>query len=239
MIDAVPRALGGRFVRALLYRNLRRGLSALRVEGAGRITASQPLLLCANHVSFHDGLIVALLSRHLPDARVLMRADQLRRAPLLRWAGATGVDDDALDGARALRFGARFLDRPGRALWLFPQGELRPQWARPLGFREGAGFIARRSGATLLPVSIHYEAGEREQPEAWVRIGPPTNAASLEGAVEQGLDEIRARILADSAPPESLWPAPPRLGEGVFSRLAARAMRPRSHTPRPGRERRP
>jgi 1-acyl-sn-glycerol-3-phosphate acyltransferase len=200
MIDAHPRALGGRFIRALLFRSLRRGLSALRVDGAERLDPSRPLLLCPNHVSFHDGLIVALLSRHFPDARVLMRADQLRRAPLLRWAGATGVEEDALDGARALRFGARFLDRPGRALWLFPQGRLRPQWARPLGFREGAGFIARRSGATLLPVSIHYEPGEREQPEAWVRIGAPTDPAGLERAVEQGLDEIRARILAGTAP---------------------------------------
>lgn len=225
MIDAAPSALGGRFVRAILRRSLRRGISALRVDGFERLSAPGPLLLCANHVSFHDGLIVAWLSRSLPDARVLMRADQLRRAPLLRWAGAIGVDDDARDGARALRFAARFLDRPGRALWLFPQGRLRPQWARPLDFRGGAGFIARRSGATLLPVSLHYEPGEREQPEAWVRIGPPTGPASLERAVEQGLDAIRARIL-DGAGPASQWPAPARLGEGLFSRLAARALRP-------------
>lgn len=225
MIAAAPGALGGRFVRALLLRNLRRGVSALRVLGHERIEPSRPLLLCANHVSFHDGSIAALLSRELPDARVLMRADQLRRAPLLRWAGATGVEDDELDGARALRFAVRFLDRPGRALWLFPQGALRPQWARPLGFREGAAFVARRSHATLLPVSIHYEPGEREQPEAWVRVGAPTDGASLERAVAQGLDEIRARIL-EGAAPQSHWPAPQRLGEGVFSRLAARALRP-------------
>ena len=225
MIDAAPSALGGPFIRAILRRTLRRGLSALRVDGLHRISAERPLLLCANHVSFHDGLIAAALSRAVPDARVLMRADQLRRAPLLRWAGAVGVEENPLDGARALRFAARFLDRPGRALWLFPQGKLRPQWARPLAFRDGAGLIARRSGAAVLPVSIHYEPGEREQPEAWVRIGPPTDAASLERAVEQGLDEIRARILA-GAETESLWPAPARLGEGLFSRLASRALRP-------------
>lgn len=228
MIDALPRAVGGRLIRAILRRSLRRGISSLRADGLDRIragAAAGPLLLCANHVSFHDGLIAALLCREVPDARVLMRADQLRRAPLLRWAGATGVAEDALDGARALRFAARFLDRPGRALWLFPQGRLRPQWARPLGFREGAAFIARRSGATLLPVSIHYEPCEREQPEAWVRVGPPAGPEALERAVEEGLDEICARILAGRAP-ESLWPAPARLGEGLFSRLAARALRP-------------
>ncbi len=228
MIDAAPRALGGRFIRALLRRRLRRGIAALRVEGQDRIAAAAaagPLLICANHVSFHDGLIAELLSRDLPDARVLMRADQLRNAPLLRWAGATGVEDSALDGARALRFAVRFLDRPGRALWLFPQGRLRPQWARPLGFRGGADLIARRSGAILLPVSLHYEVGEREQPEAWVRVGPPTDGNSLEHAVEQGLDAIRARILSGGAP-AGLWPAPARLGEGIFSQIAARVLRP-------------
>ena len=66
---------------------------------------------------------------------------------------------------------------------------------------------------------------EREQPEAWVRGGPPTDGASLEHAVEQGLDAIRARILSGGAP-AGLLPAPARLGEGIFSQIAARVLRP-------------
>ena len=227
MIDAAPSAFRGRFIRALLYRRLRRGLAGLRIEGLGRIAeeaARGPVLLCANHVSFYDGLLAERLSQAVAEVRVLMRADQLRKAPLLRWVGAVGVEDDPRDGARAVRLAVRFLDRPGRALWIFPQGTLRPQWQRPLGFRGGAELIARRSGAVVLPVSLQYELGEGEQPEAWVRVGEPALPGRLEEEVARGLDALCARIAESRALP-SLWPAPRRLGQGIFARVAARALR--------------
>ena len=228
MIAAAPRPFLGRAVRALLRRRLRGGLSALRIEGTDRLadlSARGPLLLCANHVSFFDGLIVEWLSRELAEPRVWMRADQLRAAPLLRWAGAFGVEDEPRDRARALRWSVRFLDRPGRALWLFPQGALRPQWQRPLGFQRGADLIARASGAPVVPVSLHYELSERERPEAWVQIGEPVAPEGLEAAIERGLDEIRSRIASGRAPTSS-WPAPARLGEGIFTRALAVMVRP-------------
>lgn len=235
MIAALPRPLLGRGVRALLRRRLRRGLAALRIDGQDRLaalSAQGPLLLCANHVSFYDGLVVEWLSRGLRETRVWMRADQLRAAPLLRWAGAFGVEDDPRDRALALRWSARFLDRPGRGLWIFPQGALRPQWQRPLGFQRGAALIARASGALAVPVSLQYELSEREQPEAWVQIGDPIEAALLEetpslleSAVTRGLDQLAERI-ASGALPESPWPAPARLGEGLFTRALAAVLRP-------------
>ena len=97
MIPAAPRPLLGRFVRWILRRKLARGLSAVRVVGLERLraeAAARPVLLCANHTAFWDGPLVELLSAHAHlDARVLMLASQLRKAPLLRWAGAFGVEE--------------------------------------------------------------------------------------------------------------------------------------------------
>ena len=42
------------------------------------------------------------------------------------------------DGASAMRYAARLLDRPRRLVWIFPQGAERPVTLRPLG-RMGVG----------------------------------------------------------------------------------------------------
>lgn len=230
MIAEQSRPLAGRFVRWLLRRKLREGVAAVRVLGLGHLEAAArggPVLVCSNHVAFWDGLLVALLTDQLAlDTRVLMRADKLREAPLLRWAGCFGLTRaDPKDGARAVRHAAGLLDRPGRVVWVFPQGEQRPQWQRPLGFLRGHELIARRAPqAVVLPMALHYEVGEREQPEAWVWFGAPVEAARAEEAVTAGLEEVQARIAAKDIP-QSLWREPSRLGEGAASRLLARLAR--------------
>jgi len=230
-----PHRLLGPAVRFILRRKLSRGLSAVRVVGLERLRAESaraPLLLCANHTAFWDGPLLELLSGAASlDLRVLMLAGQLRRAPLLRWAGCFGVEEnDPRDGVRALRHGARFLDRPGRALWIFPQGRQRPGWERPLQFRGGAARIAALSkNCAVVPVSIQYELAEREEPEAWVQFGAPLAAPvrteAIEAAVTRGLDQLRNLISAEIQI-GSLLPAHPRLGEGPATRLLARMLPP-------------
>ena len=239
MIVERPRPLLGAFVRWVLRRRLREGLSAVRVLGLDRLRelgASQPLLLCANHVCFWDGFLVEQLCTSAGlKPRVLMLAGQLRAAPLLRWAGCFGLEqDDIRDGVRAIRHAASLLDTPGRAVRIFPQGAQRPQWMRPLLFQPGAALVSRTARAAghshaVVPISLHYELGERERPEAWVRIGEPMAGArsdphaetqALEQAVRAGLDELQLRVLSGERP-RSLWPGPARLGEGMASRLLA------------------
>jgi 1-acyl-sn-glycerol-3-phosphate acyltransferase len=228
VIPEQPHPLRGRFVRWVLRRKLRAGVSAVRVLGLEHLTAAArlgPVLVCGNHVAFWDGLLIAQVTDLLGlDTRVLMRADQLRKAPLLRWAGCFGLEaGDPKDGARAVRHAAALLDRPGRVVWVFPQGEQRPQWARPLGFSRGHELILRRApGAALVPLALHYEVGEREQPEAWLRFGPPlAQPRLLEASIIESLQAVQAQIQA-GARPAALWPEPARLGEGAASRLLAR-----------------
>ena len=49
-----------------------------------------------------------------------------------------------------------------------------PQGRRPIRVERGAAMIARRAGgAQLWPVALRYEFGDRQRPDALVRLGEP------------------------------------------------------------------
>ena len=62
--------------------------------------------------------------------------------------------------------------RDGRVLVIFPEGDLRP--AGPLGeLAPGAGWLARRAPAALVPVAVRVAARGHQYAEALVDIGAP------------------------------------------------------------------
>ncbi|HTN83908.1 MAG TPA: lysophospholipid acyltransferase family protein [Sorangium sp.] len=150
------------------------------VEAARALSAEAPLLLVANHSSWWDPLVVLHVSQHLlgADGYAMMNADNLRRLPFFALVGAFGVDLDLpSDGTAAIRYAARLLDRPGRAVWIFAQGQERPSDERPLGFRAGAAQIARVARrARVLPVALRYEFAGEERPRLYLAIGEPVAA---------------------------------------------------------------
>ncbi|HET6763419.1 MAG TPA: lysophospholipid acyltransferase family protein [Longimicrobiaceae bacterium] len=203
-------ALARRYVR----RRVARGLDGLRVRGLAEARAAardRPLVLAANHVGWWDSLLVVALDEALgTEGYALMDAGGLRRVPYFARLGALPLDRSAPPRMRAgLRAAAGVLDRPGRALWTFPQGRYRPAHLRPLGFERGLALLSRLApAAAILPVSIAYAWGERPGPAALVRFGPvidPTAqmdadvTALAENAVAAGLAEI------DAADPERGW----------------------------------
>ncbi len=191
-----------------------RSFAALRVgggPGARALAAGAPLLVVSNHTAWWDALVALVVSRATFDAdgHALMDAENLRRLPFFGRVGAFGVDlDDPADGARALRYAAGLLDRPGRLAWIFPQGRERPITERPLGFHPGSAEIARLARrARVVPVGLRYELGEEERPVAWVSIGAAfdpdrdvhAGLARQEDAVTAELDRIDAAIRSGDA----------------------------------------
>lgn len=136
---------------------------------------SAPLLVVANHTTWWDALVALYVSELLLgcDGYAMMDAANLRRVPFFRRVGAFGVDlDDPADGARAIRHGARLLDRPDRALWIFPEGRERSPFA-PLELQPGAAQIARvAKKAVIVPVGLRYVFAGEERPELWISLGP-------------------------------------------------------------------
>lgn len=228
MIPARKSPLFNAFFAGHARSRIHASFGAVVVHGLERTRAlgrERPLLLVANHVSWWDPLVILHASQHLleVDGHAMMNAANLRRLPFFGLVGAFGVDlASASDGAAALRYAAKLLDRPGRAAWIFAQGEERPANVRPLGFRPGAAAIrrvARRAAA--VPVAIRYEHLASERPTLFLSFGEALGPdAELEAAVVAELDRIERAIAGDSADFATIFRNEP----GALARFLERAL---------------
>ena len=124
----------------------------LTIEGAERIPATGPLILCANHSSYYDSMLLGLCTRR--PVRFLI-IDDFYHHPLLgfviRHCGAIPVTLRGGD-REALRRGTEILRRGG-VLGIFPEGKL-TRTGHVRGGKEGAALLAAASGASIVPVTI-------------------------------------------------------------------------------------
>ncbi|MEZ4472844.1 MAG: 1-acyl-sn-glycerol-3-phosphate acyltransferase [bacterium] len=216
-------------------KRLQRTFAAVRVRGVESLAAALgpgPVILVSNHTSWWDPLVCLLVANRLvqSDAYAMMDAANLRRLPFFARVGAFGVDrSEAGLAGESLDYAAALLDRPGRLLWIFAQGDERPINQRPLGFRRGAAVVWERvPEARVVPLAIRYVFAEREQPYLYLAFGPAlpsgegieARRVAMERAVEAQLDTIeRALAAPDASFVERLRARPRRL-----ERLAERAL---------------
>ena len=137
-----------------LCRTILRGFfgSGLRIDPASAFPVKGPLLVVSNHLSNIDPFI---FGGYAPGALFCITKRELFNNPVSSWvmAGCNcfPVDRGTAD-RRALRTALDVLSRRGRLL-IFLEGT---RSATP-GMRRaeaGVGFLARRSGAAVLPVAI-------------------------------------------------------------------------------------
>jgi 1-acyl-sn-glycerol-3-phosphate acyltransferase len=205
------------------------------LDEAKKSLAEGPILVVANHSTWWDALVALVVSELWlgADAHALMDAKNLRRVPFFGRVGAFGVDlDDPADGARALRHAARLLDRPGRLVWIFPEGRERSPYEPLTSDRlmPGSAQIARLAKkATLVPIGLRYVFGEAEAPDLFIAIGAPRQAARdvQEGRRQQaeaiGAELARADAAIAARDVAGFSPVMMR-GESALGRLAERAL---------------
>lgn len=158
-----------------LLSKLFRGLYRIRVEGLENEPKEGALLICANHTSFRDILVLAVTMRHR-QIRFCAKAE-LFKVPILRHLikalGAFPLHRGQADTA-AFKKAISMLES-GESVGLFPQGTRHAgEVPTPDQFRNGAGMIAYRAKANVLPVLI-YNKGFRVRPfrRTYVKIGKP------------------------------------------------------------------
>jgi len=196
---------------------MRRRLSA-HVAGALVANEGLPVVLVSNHVSWWDGFLLREVHRLLGGSSPLftvMREDELERRPFLRRIGCLGVDParsaSTLRLLRQLRVVRERETRP----WVsfFPQGVIRPSWARPLEFRRGIeGVLRVMEPVTLVPVGLHLEPLNRLSPAAFVSVGPAMRwtdslSGGLERAVGNEVDRILDFVRVNGENTPAVWPA--------------------------------
>lgn len=164
---------------AVYNRNLiRRRFSAFRISGLDELrkrSLQTPLLIYANHSSFWDGLVAFEISRFCAlDAFLMMEEKHLKRLFLFRRLGAFSVvRENPRRAIESLRYAADILnENPTRALWVFPQGEILPNDARPILFYNGLSRILEKlRRAEIVSVAMRYEFTSEFKPEIFVKIG--------------------------------------------------------------------
>jgi acyl-[acyl-carrier-protein]-phospholipid O-acyltransferase / long-chain-fatty-acid--[acyl-carrier-protein] ligase len=172
-----------------LLRPLFRIVFRVRVHGNANVKAER-LLIVANHESFLDELLLGLFLPQKPVVVVYTTATCNR---LFRFFALGLVDYEAIDPNNPMELkGVIRLIESGRPVLIFPEGRVTTT-GNLMKTYDGPGFIAAKSGATILPVRIEGAARSRfsllgrHAPRTWLprirlfvlpatRITPPAAA---------------------------------------------------------------
>ena len=181
----------------------------LKVSGLENLPEKGPYLLCSNHQSYIDPLVMtgALpwpLFRQvfaLGTSEIFGRGFMRR---LARWLRVVVLDPDAnlVPAMRAGFFGLTH----GRILILYPEGE-RTNDGNPTIFRKGAAILSVHAQAPIVPVAIEgfYQAWPRHkkypkfanlQLTFGKPIQPPPLDQASEAAYETLTSELKTRVVA-------------------------------------------
>jgi len=143
-----------RVCRAVAWVALR-VLYRVRVEGAVNIPIEGPVILCGNHISYIDPVLVACAS---PRQVRFMAKKELYKSRILRWflsrIGAFPVDRGAAD-ITAMRTAFGIL-KEGGALGIFPEGT-RVRGVKTeanTGMESGVAMIVARAPTPVVPMRV-------------------------------------------------------------------------------------
>lgn len=154
-----------------------RRFNSFRVSGLNLLTdkhPTEPMIIYANHSSWWDGLIAFQISRKTKlDGFIMMEEKQLRSLRLFLKLGAFSVvREDARQALKSIEYAEDLLKQNAeRTLWIFPQGEIKPNDLRPLRFYNGASrIILNFSDISVMCAAIRYEFLGAYKPEIFVKI---------------------------------------------------------------------
>ena len=124
-----------------------------------------PCIFYAQHCNWWDGIVCYNLCKRVFHKRITMMIEEMNRIPLFNYAGAFPVNKKSAQSAMvALKHAVEVLvddKSKNTALWIFPQGIIRPPHYRPIEFQTGIAYIAQNvvkkvGGVNLIPLSYEY-----------------------------------------------------------------------------------
>lgn len=133
--------------------------------GAGNIPDDGGFIICANHVTGFDPIVV-MNGFHCRRQCYFMAKQEFFQAFYMKYVmltfGAFPVNRGRAD-RDSIRYCQKIIDN-GYGLMIFAQGHRDKEGKRPTGFMPGAALIARECKSDVVPVSIHkfQEPGEKK-----------------------------------------------------------------------------
>lgn len=173
----------------------------VRGEGAGNLPESGPVILCSNHRSNTDPILLGIV---LPRSLFFMAKQELFRIPLLRnlitALGAFPVRRGMGDKA-AIKTSYKIL-KEGKVLAMFPEGHRQKEEGPPKTFMQGVVKFAAHSGAPLLPAAILCRGRMAFYKRKVIRFGQlvtPEQIGYTDGSAENVklVSENLRKIIAD------------------------------------------
>jgi long-chain acyl-CoA synthetase len=181
----------------------------LKMRGLENLPERGPYLICSNHQSYIDPLVLAaVLPWRLFRLAFALGTSEIFGTGLMRrlarWLRVVVLDPDA-NLIPAMRAGFYGLNQ-GRILILYPEGE-RSNDGNPTVFRKGAAILAIHAQAPIVPVGIEgfYDAWPRHkkfpkfaslQLLFGTAIQPPPLSEASEAAYEGLTLELKSRVVA-------------------------------------------
>jgi len=175
----------------------------LKIVGLEHIDPRANYIITSNHLSYMD---TPVLLGHLPvDFRFMAKAGLFKIPFLGTHLASAGhlpvVNDNPRDGIKALNEGARLIAARHISVLIFPEGG-RAATGHLQEFRDGAFFLAIKSGAAILPVALcgTYEmlpfgSGFMKPGPITMRIGAPIQTAGRHIKERTALNaQVRAEI---------------------------------------------
>jgi 1-acyl-sn-glycerol-3-phosphate acyltransferase len=178
-------------------------LFPMKLENEERIPKSGPYIVVSNHVDWKDPPAIELTFR--VAIRFMAKAESFEMfflGGLLRGIGCFPVRRGAAD-RRAMVTSLQVL-RAGNPLGFFPEGT-RSRDRRLHRAHPGIGFLARKSGASILPVGVTGTADAKPlRSDIRIRVGEPFQLSALglrADATEQEVADAIMRRVAELLPP--------------------------------------
>ena len=157
---------------ALEYKNMERYTSAYNPD--------YPCIFYAPHCNWWDGIVLYNLCRRVFHTRLLIMIEEMNRFPLFQYVGAFPVNKKSAQTAmKSLQHTVDNLvndETRKTALWIFPQGIIRPPHYKPVEFQTGVAYVAQKvikkvGGINLVPLSVEYCFLRDNRPEVLVDVG--------------------------------------------------------------------
>jgi len=196
------------YVVSRLIQIMARDRFRLRVSGMEKLPSHGPFLICSNHQSFIDPIILgSVLPWSVFRTSFAVGTSEIFgqgfMRMLARWLRVVVVDPDA-NLIPAIRAGAYGL-RHGGVLILYPEGE-RSIDGDPKMFKKGAAILSIHLQVPIVPLAIEgfYEAWPRGKPFQKFAplqlafgdaIYPPPEVEASEAAYEQLTAKLKARVV--------------------------------------------
>lgn len=190
-----------RLFRLYLHPAMRRQFHSIHLLGEEPEWPSEyPLVILPNHCSWWDGFFIYILNDQLWHRRpfLMMLEEQLSQHRFFTRLGVFSVDPSTPGGVRqSLRYTRELLTGGAaqeRFLCLFPQGELRPWFVRPLGYKPGILWLLEKAAVPVCLVQLGFriEFLLQQRPQVFCEFSQPI----LWSGQDLPLGELEARHAA-------------------------------------------